>query len=527
MQALRYLFRTSAINYIKVLKRTPSKLIALIFYIAILCFIFFAAALPKKSNNTISINIVISISVILAFICIFLALINGTKRMATSYLMSDVNLIFTSPIKPQTVLLYGFIKQIKSVLLFSLFLLFQMPNISANFKLAPFGIFVIIISFILLQLLCSFLSMLVYSLVNKSKELQQKANYFFKFLGIFLIAFTAISVYGPKNKLLSNTIDFFSGKTFDYVPIVGWFKIIITQCFVGYNKSFPFLLLLLIISIGITITILYKLNLDFYEDVLESSEHNETLSKVKTKQIDKKSVVNENLFKYKRKTRKITSNYNTTFARAIMSRHILEYRKTGFGILDFSALIFIGIALGFSFFFPHKDIKILLFFFIYMTVITSFTGKFNEEVSKHYIFMIPDRAEKKIIYATIGSILKFCSDALFIFIPSALIIKANPIETLLCILSYVSFGAVVTYGSIVNMRFIGALGSKFFSGLLQFVSLILYILPGLIGAGILSVFFSFLFGKYSIYISFLVWNSLASFVLLQIGKKVLDNLENV
>jgi len=256
------------------------------------------------------------------------------------------------------------------------------------------------------------------------------------------------------------------------------------------------------------------------------SETNETMSKIKTKQIDQKTLGNSNPYKLKMKTRKVISNYKATFSKAILYRHLLEYRKTGFGLINMYTALLVTITLGYSFFVPVKEIKFLLFIFAYLSVITSFASKWTEELSKHYIFMIPDIAEKKIFYATFSSILKFTTDGTITFVIAAILLKANPIEALLCILSYISFGFILTYGGVVNMRLIGVLGSKVFSGILMFVSLILYVLPGIIGAIIISTNFTFL-EEYAIYPSILIWNSIAAFTLLVISKRILDNIENV
>lgn len=526
MNALLYLFRKNVINYFKLLKRKPSRLILVIIYIAFFVFILFSSSIPNKTGDYISPNIAISITTLVVLVFLIISMISGVEKMGSSFLMSDVNLIFTSPLRPQTVLLYGFIKQIKTSLVFSLFLIFQLPNLTMRFKLAPYGAFMILFLFMLMQLICSFISVLVYSLVNKNDTLRKNTGYAFKALSLLLVFWSVKSIYFGKDKLLTNAIDFFSGNTFDYFPVIGWFKLMITQCFNGYNKSFILLLSLVIISIGIIITIIYNLNLDFYEDVLSSSEANETLSKMKTSQIDRKNISSETPNRFKMKTRKITSNYSALYSKSIFYRHLLEYRKTGFGMINLYTALLVILTIGFSRFAPSDGIKFLLFFLIYLTVLVNFTAKWYDDLSKHYIFMIPDTPAKKVFYATLGSILKYVVDGTITFTLATILLKANPLEGLLCIITYVSFGFVLTYGGIVNMRLLGVLGSKIFSNILMFVSLFLYILPGIIGAIVISLQFSFL-GEFAIYPAFFIWNSIAAFVLLQISKGILDNIESV
>ena len=58
----------------------------------------------------------------------------------------------------------------------------------------------------------------------------------------------------------------------------------------------------------------------------------------------------------------------------------------------------------------------------------------------------------------------------------------------------------------------------------MFISIFVYVLPGIIASIIISVKLEFL-GQYAIYFSFIIWNMLVSLVIMQFAKGVLNQCE--
>ena len=136
MRPFIYLTRRTFINYIKSFKHKPSKAIPLVFFIFMivmmcLSFSFDEDNIDYKYSNP---KYFILGTTLIFLIMLIYNLYSGIGRKAFKYTMSDVNLIFTAPIKPQNILLYGFIREISSILVFSIVIIYQIPNINSNFK---------------------------------------------------------------------------------------------------------------------------------------------------------------------------------------------------------------------------------------------------------------------------------------------------------------------------------------------------------------------------------------------------------
>lgn len=523
MSPLLYILRRSLINNIKLIKRKPSKLIPILFYVLLLGYCVVVPFIAKRSTmkSTPSVYF-IGISTMVTIIFMLATVYFGAQKRNSSFLMSDVNFAFTSPLSPQNILMYGFIKEIQTTFITSLFILFQIPNLINWFRFAPLGVVVLLLTYIIFFIILSFISVLIYSICSKRAYLKNILQVVAQVFAALLVFYTAYNGYNHKDNLLLYLTSMYSNHNLDYIPVIGWVKAIITQCFGGLNYSLFIYLGLLLLVLVVIVFVLYNLNLDFYEDVLDKSELNETMKNIKTKQIKSADFMLEG--KRKRKTRKVTYKYDSMFGEAIFRKHLLEYKKTGFGLVNmYTGALLIG-AIGYGLFFPVKDITIFLYLTIYMGCISNFASKFNFEIVKPYIFLIPDSDDKKIFWATLSSILKYVSDSAIVFLTLAVIIKANPLDAILCMLVYISFGFVFTYGSVLNLRLFGGINSDAIKGLLMFFSVILYVLPGIIGAAVIANELSFL-GHYAIYFAFLIWNLFAAVVILQLSKGILNHIE--
>ena len=69
----------------------------------------------------------------------------GLDKGSTYFRMADVNLAFTSPIKPNKIMLYAFIKQIGATILFLFIAICQIPNLKNNFAMHSYGAAVILL----------------------------------------------------------------------------------------------------------------------------------------------------------------------------------------------------------------------------------------------------------------------------------------------------------------------------------------------------------------------------------------------
>ena len=125
----------------------------------------------------------------------------------------------------------------------------------------------------------------------------------------------------------------------------------------------------------------------------------------------------------------------------------------------------------------------------YMQMFSESLGRFNWEISKPYIYLIPKPSFKKLLFATAETLMADCVEAVVIYVPVALLLGLGPVEMVLCILARISFSLLFTSGNILVERVFGTVRSKGLILFFYFVALMLLAVPGIaLGVVLLGLF---------------------------------------
>jgi len=151
--------------------------------------------------------------------------------------------------------------------------------------------------------------------------------------------------------------------------------------------------------------------------------------------------------------------------------------------------------------------------------------KWAEELSKPYIYLIPENSGIKVFYATLTNHIKNFVDGFVLFLICGVIFKTNPMVILLATLTYVSFGAIFIYVDLVLRRFFGGNISKVVEATLKFILLIIVVLPGIIISVVLSFKYKGLFGTVSMYFAMILYNCFISFIGILLSKGIFEKIE--
>ncbi|MCR1935351.1 putative ABC exporter domain-containing protein [Clostridium tepidum] len=520
MGSLSYIVRKSIKNYFKQLKNKPAKAILYIFFIALLAFVLIIS--PDSSNNRMKNGkeIFNAIATIATLYAIFSAINAGTQNGKNLFRLSDVNFLFTAPIPPQRVLLYGFLKELYKSIIMLVLLLFQIPNLYNLFSISKNGAIAIIVGIFTLMFSYSTISVLIYSIAAK----EEKYRNFIKntlnlLLGLFGIGFLW-TLFKVKSIKLA-FITFLGLDMFSRIPFLGWNINIFNAAIEGINNKFFINLLGVLLFIIFIIFIIYILKTDYYEDAMSATEVNE-------RKIERAKKGKGNLDLNKPMKRKnIIGVLKSKGAKSIFERQFLEYKRSGFFFVDKMTLIMGISSLVFGFFMNNKnsDINTVIYFAVYMLLIFTFQGKWSEELSKPYIYLIPESSEIKIFYATFANHIKNFVDGFVLFIISGIIFKPNFIVILLATLTYVSFGAIFVYVDLVLRRFFGSNISKVIGTTLKFILLIVVVFPGIIISIILSLRYGGGFGTIYMYVAMILYNCFISFIGILLSKGIFEKIE--
>ncbi|GAE03590.1 ABC transporter permease [Clostridium botulinum B str. Osaka05] len=521
MGSLSYIVRKSIKNYFKQLKNKPAKAILYILFIALLVFVLIVS--PESSGNKRIkdgkefFNAIVTIATLYA---VFSAINTGTKKGKSFFRLSDVNFLFTAPIPSQRVLLYGFLKELYKSIMMIVLLLFQIPNLYNLFPIKQNGAIPVVVGIFTLMFSYSTIAVLIYSIAAKEEKYRNIIkNILNLLLGLFGAGFLWM-LFKVKSIKLAFTA-FLGIDIFSRIPFIGWNINIFNAAIEGINKTFFINLLGVLLSIALIIYIVYILKTDYYEDAMSVTEVNER--KIERAKKGKGSVdLNKPI-----KRKNVMGILKSKGAKSIFERQVLEYKRSGFFFVDKVTLVMGLSSLVFGFFMNNKNgnINTVMYFAIYMLLIFTFQGKWAEELSKPYIYLIPENSGIKVFYATLTNHIKNFVDGFVLFLICGVIFKTNPMVILLATLTYVSFGAIFVYVDLVLRRFFGGNISKVVEATLKFILLIIVVLPGIIISVVLSFKYKGLFGTVSMYFAMILYNCFISFIGILLSKGIFEKIE--
>jgi hypothetical protein len=519
MKPLFFIIKKSIKNGLIELKRKPGKLVVYILFLAFLTITIISSGKSTTAKSVLNTdiygNIVTGIMLLFTVPDIMASINNG----GTFFRGADINLVFTSPVKPQNVLVYGFVKQMGNVFMSLFFLLFQAPNLLRFSNVKAYGIAIIVSGIFLMLLMNSVFKILIYSAASKSERSRAFIKNIFKSLGVIFVLIYFFNLYMIKSPGKAITV-MLNSKVIKYIPIYGWIREILMTAISGISSTTYIYFILIVLSIGICVYVLYSMKLDYYEDVISSAETREEAIAA-TRRGERVNVKNG----MKTLTRKVEYVKKGREASAIFYRHIHEYRKTGFGFINIASLIYAVLAISIGMFMPIKDLRVVLGFTIYLMFIFTFTSKWQQELTKPYIYLIPDTAFRKVIYSTVIDNIKNLVDGSILFVITGIIFKSSLMSIVFNILAYVSIGALFVYGGILARRIVGNTNSIVLSAFLRMGLLLIVVAPGLIIFAVLSTISSNVFGEYISYLVLIGYNLIASSLIIILARGIFENIE--
>ncbi|MBQ8974222.1 MAG: putative ABC exporter domain-containing protein [Oscillospiraceae bacterium] len=200
--------------------------------------------------------------------CVFTSHNSGNKI----FTMSDVNFLFSAPIKPQSILLFKLVMKMGTMLVATIYLLFQIPNLIYNVGLPSSMAWVLLGVWFLTLVFAQLISVLLYTLSSTHDRLQKNVkNIVYGVLALLVVGFIFFWRSGG-GKPVSAATDYLSTPWMRLIPIWGWLKAIIYHAAVGHTMYCIYYTTALIVLGGILIYIIWHLKADFYEDAMTASE---------------------------------------------------------------------------------------------------------------------------------------------------------------------------------------------------------------------------------------------------------------
>lgn len=198
--------------------------------------------------------------------------ISADKNGSRIFQPADVNLLFASSMKPQSVLMFRLMTQLGTSILASVYLLFQLPNLVFNLGVSVWAALAVIATWCLTIALGKLLQILLYTVCSthtKLKSYLRNGIYAFLLLlaGAYLLYWKA-----SNDSYLVAAVGFFNATASRFIPLWGCLK---GFCMFAMDGNIAGMLLCLaaIVAGGIVLAyIIWHVKADFYEDAMAKSE---------------------------------------------------------------------------------------------------------------------------------------------------------------------------------------------------------------------------------------------------------------
>jgi hypothetical protein len=202
-------------------------------------------------------------------------------------------------------------------------------------------------------------------------------------------------------------------------------------------------------------------------------------------------------------------------------KHQLERRRSRVLLLDTMTLIWAASCIVFAIFLHGEGIVPVFAFATYMQFFATSTGRWIRELTKPYVYMIPEKPFRKLIGLCGESIMQAGFEAALVMIPVGLITGASPVVIAGSIVARFSFALLFMSGYIVVERLFGQMVSKVLIMFVLLISMALMALPGIIIGIIVGTSFSVL----AAFAVMTLWNTGAAALAAFLCRDILDYAE--
>ena len=397
---------------------------------------------------------IVDIAISAVFLLLLATNILNAQNSSKIFLPADVPMLFASPLKPQSVLMFRLFCTLGTSLFVSLFMLFQLPNLISNVGLSVWAAVSLVIVYALILVFSTLVQVVFYTITSKmdngSGNIKNVLAVFYGAIALGFAAFTFIN----KMSFIDGLFAFFASPSTHWIPFWGWLRGISYYAAVGDTKMSLIYLGLFIAACALLILFVWKMKADFYEDAMFAAEHKaaqiesaKTVSKggVMVRNKERKGKIDREGFNYGK-------GANVFFYKAVFNR----FRFAKLKFLSTTMIVYTviaGVVAWFARTAPFEDA-----FFIpaaalgAMAFYRTLGDPIREDTSRDFFVLIPEKHYAKIIYSLLGCLAVTAIDLSLPMAVSAIIVGANPANVIvwfIFILSISFFATVV--GTLISL----------------------------------------------------------------------------
>ncbi len=509
MGALTYHFFKRTKNQIKLFLRSPAKIIYAVILIFAFSSSFTARNLPVYTELRDINELYAIVWAIYTFVFVTVSK-NGFNNGSALFSMADVNLVFTSPVKNTSSLIYAMLQQLGRSFFLGIVLMLQFNTVNDYYGVGYLQFLLMVLFYCLTVFFAQMLSVMIYTLCsgNNKKASMVKAIYY-----LVVAVFAAFGVFGSFSEgsfSVKSIVNCLNGEMFGFFPVSGFFIMILKGIMADSLKEILLGTALLAAFVILFILIVFVKKFDFYEDVITSAQINSNMGGSSTD-------VPEARVPKKIKTGKtgITKGFG---ANVIYEKNKIENRREKFLYVDASTIIYAVICCVISF--VADSIWSVFIVMVYLTMFGVSTGRYVRELNLHYIFLIPEKSSKKLFNMLKEQLPMYIVQSFVVILPVMFILRLNVIEFLSIVLARFSFCLLFTGVTVLMKNLFSSSNKSIFYGFMYMLFSFLASIPSVIAAVAMSMIFIFNF-EFA-FVSIFIVNTLVAALLIAANKNILE-----
>lgn len=379
--------------------------------------------------------------------------LSADKNGSRIFLPADVNLLFASPMQPQSVLMFRVTTQMGASLLASLYLAFQIPNLVFNLGMSMLAALALIATWCLTLVIGKLLQVLLYTVCSthiKLKTFLRRGVY-----GILAVIAGGYLAYWKVSgsEALEAAFDFFNNPVTRYIPVWGWLK---GLCVFAMEENLTAVLLCLGAAVaggGVLAYIIWNVKADFYEDAMAKSEETaELLERAKSEKtvIVKRKKDRSN--RLKRDGMHYGAGANMFFFKSLYNR----FRFAHFGIFTKTSETYLVAAVGVSilcrFILKTEGLLPVALTLAGLSFFRALGNPLEQDTDMDHFILIPESTWKKLFWSLMGGTANCFLDVLPAMAVAVILLGANPLTALAWIPVIVSVDFFsTTVGAFINL----------------------------------------------------------------------------
>lgn len=487
-------------NTLKRMVKKPGMLIYLIFLVGI-----FVTMIVSGGNSPLSqtfgnrAELVAGANILFTIIFVLNAKA-GFDKGGSIFSMPDVNLMFVAPLKNQSILYYGMIRQAKVSLIAGLFILFQYSWMHTRYGINAAELIILMLFFGMALFAGQFLAMVLCSyLANNENKRNILSKFFYLIIFVYAVA-TVFNLFINRTNWLNSTVSFIN-QYGSWFPISGWISGLYGSIIgtIAPLKGVLFFIFY-VLSVWLMAFLMKHGTTDYYEDVLQTTERNwSALSAQKAGRVAE--IAPE-------KIKKGNIGFsNGVGASVFYYKQCIESRRTSFFSFSKMDLIFFGLIAVFTFFMRNESegLYAAFGFAVYMQVFSVSLGRLSRELEKPFIYLIPEKPFTKLIYGSLENIRNQLIFSFGLAVLFFIVYHLNVLGFFRLWYAFFSFAMIFISVSVLMQRFFGAMASKGLTMFLLIVCVLLLSAPGIVLSIIISSIPAFIvMGTVNLLISILV-----------------------